>query len=216
MTQSVRIPHSGLDRQYLTDNWVAGKHSFLGCCRASHDQHPSQSAKRSCVQPQRQQHHDCQYRPLEARLQTLRTSPIFGSANTIGKIPGMEISSPYNVNMDSGNWPWSNTWRSNQWKNDLSWTHGAHNTQIWLLHGCTRTEEPADLRKHSRNLPIQWDKPLHVPRRVHSSRGPGVGLADFLLGNATSITRRSCRIPSQSASTRSISTAWTIGVPRNG
>ena len=32
------IAHRGLDRQYVSDRWVARKRSFLGCCRASHDE----------------------------------------------------------------------------------------------------------------------------------------------------------------------------------
>ena len=41
----------------------------------------------------------------------------------------------YGATMDNGNWPWTNTWRSNQFKDDLSWIKGAHNFKFgvaWL------------------------------------------------------------------------------------
>ena len=112
------------------------------------------------------------------------TSPIFGSANTIGKIAGMEISSPYNVNMDSGNWPWSNTWRSNQWKNDLSWTHGAHNTKFGFAWMHTHKNQQIFVNTAG-TYQFNGTATACAPPSCTAAAGPGVGLADFLLGNAS-------------------------------
>jgi hypothetical protein len=110
------------------------------------------------------------------------TAPIFGSANTVGKVPGIEISSPYGINMDIGNWPWSNTWRSNQIKDDISWTHGQHNFRFggaWLF--TNKTQE----------IFVNTAGTYQFNGSATACKNPppgttcnGVGLADFLLGFA--------------------------------
>jgi hypothetical protein len=52
------------------------------------------------------------------------------TGNTLKRIPTINLKNPYGVNYDLGSWPWSNTWRSYQGKDDLSWTHGAHNVKV--------------------------------------------------------------------------------------
>ncbi len=52
------------------------------------------------------------------------------TGNSLKRIPTINIKNPYNANYDLGSWPWSNTWRSYQAKDDLSWTHGAHNLKF--------------------------------------------------------------------------------------
>ena len=113
------------------------------------------------------------------------TTPIFPGANTIDKIPGIDISNPYGVSMDNGNWPWTNTWRSNQVKDDLSWGHGAHNFKFGA----------AWLRGH-KNQKIFVDTAgtyqFNGQATAASTGGqgtPGVGLADFLLGNASTFSQ---------------------------
>src|SRR6185437_1372397 len=63
------------------------------------------------------------------------TTPLFNS-NTINKVPGIDFNGgAIGVSMDNGNWPWTNTWRSNQYKDDLSWVRGPHNFKFafaWL------------------------------------------------------------------------------------
>jgi hypothetical protein len=109
------------------------------------------------------------------------TNPIFPSANTINKIAGIEISSPYNVTMDSNSWPWSNTWRSNQWKDDLSWIRGAHDLKLgfaWL-----HTHKNQEIFENTAGT-YQFNGTA-TAASVGGQGTPGVGLADFLLGNAS-------------------------------
>jgi hypothetical protein len=54
---------------------------------------------------------------------------IFG-ANTANKLPAFSIGSPYSESYSPGWWPWHNTWRSWQGKDDLSWIHGKHNAKF--------------------------------------------------------------------------------------
>jgi hypothetical protein len=113
------------------------------------------------------------------------TTPIFSGANTINKIPGIDVSNPYGVNMDNGSWPWTNTWRSNQGKDDLSWTRGAHNFKFGA----------AWMRAH-KNQKIFVDTAgtykFDGTATAASTGGqgtPGVGLADFLLGDSASFNQ---------------------------
>lgn len=50
----------------------------------------------------------------------------FGN-NQGNRIPVIQIGSPYSVNYDTGNWPWSNVYHANTWSDNLSWTKGKHN-----------------------------------------------------------------------------------------
>jgi len=54
---------------------------------------------------------------------------IFG-ANTGDKLPSFSIGNPYSESYSPGWWPWYNTWRSWQGKDDLSWVHGKHNMKF--------------------------------------------------------------------------------------
>ena len=54
----------------------------------------------------------------------------FFKANTDNKLPGISIQNPYNVSYTPGWWPWTNTWRSYQIKDDLSWSHGKHSMKF--------------------------------------------------------------------------------------
>jgi hypothetical protein len=54
---------------------------------------------------------------------------IFG-ANTADKLPSFNIGAPYYLGYSPGWWPWYNTWRSWQGKDDLSWIHGKHNLKF--------------------------------------------------------------------------------------
>ena len=63
------------------------------------------------------------------------------TGNTAARIPTINIQSPYGTNFDLGSWPWSNTWRSDQWKDDLSWTHGAHNVKMGVSYMWTHKNQ---------------------------------------------------------------------------
>ena len=55
---------------------------------------------------------------------------LFSSVNKINKMPGVNIgngnSGAWGANYDLGRYPWTNTWRSYQFKDDISWSRGAH------------------------------------------------------------------------------------------
>ncbi len=54
----------------------------------------------------------------------------FFSANSANKLPGISVNSPYNISYTPGWWPWVNTWRSYQVKDDVLWSHGSHNVKF--------------------------------------------------------------------------------------
>ena len=110
------------------------------------------------------------------------TTPLFPTANTINKVPGIDFNGgQIGVNMDNGNWPWTNTWRSNQYKDDLSWTRGAHNFKFGF----------AWLHTH-KNQEIFTDTAGTYQFNGNATAGGGnngVGLADFLLGDASNFNQ---------------------------
>ena len=112
------------------------------------------------------------------------TNPLFPEANTIDKVPGIEISGgSYGATMDNGNWPWSNTWRSNQWKDDLSWTKGANNYKfgfsfMWTVKAQQIFTDTAGTYNFN-GAATGCSGPPNCTAAVN-----GIGLADFLLGEA--------------------------------
>ncbi|HXN46619.1 MAG TPA: TonB-dependent receptor [Bryobacteraceae bacterium] len=51
-------------------------------------------------------------------------------SNAMNRLPGINISSGLSDNYDSANYPWANTYRSYQLREDLSWTHGHHSLKF--------------------------------------------------------------------------------------
>ncbi|HUA58996.1 MAG TPA: TonB-dependent receptor, partial [Verrucomicrobiae bacterium] len=96
----------------------------------------------------------------------------FPSDNPDNKLPGISIGSPYNISYTPGWWPWYNTWRSWQGKDDLAWTHGSHNMKFGgsVMH--THKWQQFQL-----NAGGQFN---------FSSAATGNGMADFLMGFASS------------------------------
>jgi|SRR5665213_3176521 len=109
------------------------------------------------------------------------TTPLFNS-NTINKVPGVDLSGGnFAPSMDNGNWPWTNTWRSDQFKDDVSWITGAHNFKFGF----------AWLYGH-KNQQIFTDTAGTYRYNGNATAGGGnngVGLADFLLGYANSFNQ---------------------------
>ena len=109
------------------------------------------------------------------------TTPLFDS-NTINKVPGIDLSGGnFAPTMDNGNWPWVNTWRSDQFKDDVSWIKGAHNFKFGF----------AWLYGH-KNQRIFTDTAGTYKFNGNATAGGGnngVGLADFLLGYANSFNQ---------------------------
>jgi len=113
------------------------------------------------------------------------TTPLFNS-NTINKVPGIDFNGgAIGVSMDNGNWPWTNTWRSNQYKDDLSWVRGTHNFKFGFawLHTHKNQEiftDTAGTYRYNGNA-TGCSGPPNCAAKTN-----GVGLADFLLGYANS------------------------------
>ena len=150
------------------------------------------------------------------------TTPLFNS-NTINKVPGIDFNGgAIGVSMDNGNWPWTNTWRSNQYKDDLSWVRGTHNFKFgfaWLhthknqqiftdtagtyrfngnATGCSR---PTELRQGD-----EWGWPcrLSAGLRQQLPTGPNPGLSfDLLQYDRCLRDGRLARWPSSDAEPRS-------------
>jgi hypothetical protein len=96
----------------------------------------------------------------------------FFQANKDNKLPGVSIGAPYNISYTPGWWPWTNTWRSEQAKDDILWTHGSHNIKIGASWMHTHKWQQFQL-----NAGGQFG---------FNSSATGNGFADFLMGLASS------------------------------
>jgi hypothetical protein len=97
---------------------------------------------------------------------------LFPSDNPQNKLPGISIGAPYGISYTPGWWPWYNTWRSWQGKDDLSWTHGKHNLKFGASWMYTHKWQQYQL-----NAGGQFS---------FNSSSTGNSFADFLLGFASS------------------------------
>ncbi len=95
----------------------------------------------------------------------------FFKANKDNKLPGINIQSPYNVSYTPGWWPWTNTWRSYQWKDDFSWIHGKHNFKFGAGYMYTHKWQQYQL-----NAGGQF---------TFNSQATGNAFGDFMLGYAS-------------------------------
>jgi hypothetical protein len=95
----------------------------------------------------------------------------FFKANKDNKLPGISIQSPYNVSYTAGWWPWTNTWRSWQFKDDISWSHGRHNMRFGASYMYTHKWQQYQL-----NAGGQF---------TFNSQATGNAFADFMLGFAS-------------------------------
>ena len=122
-------------------------------------------------------------------------TPLFASANPKGKIPGVNVQSgggPIGANMGSGNWPWQNWWRSNQIKDDLSFIHGSHNFKAgfaWLWTSKKQQIFVDTAGSYTFNGAATGCDPNKSTFCPGGKSQSGVGLADFLLGNASNINQ---------------------------
>ena len=121
-------------------------------------------------------------------------TPLFSDVNVTGKLPRVNVGGG-NVGfaMDTGSWPWQNWWRSNQIKDDLSWIHGAHNMKFGFAYMFTNKKQQIfvntagsyDFNGSATGCgaanPTSAKCPVNNKGVVGSN---GVGLADFLLGDA--------------------------------
>lgn len=114
-------------------------------------------------------------------------TPLFDGVNVTGKLPSVNVSGGNNgFGMSTGNWPWRNWWRSNQVKDDLSWIRGAHNMKFGFgYYFSNKTQEifvntagSYDFNGSATGCSVASD-PNYCAKDTN-----GVGLADFLLGDA--------------------------------
>ena len=179
------------------DNWVARKRSFLGCCRASHNQ-----IRPNLLNEVAYNHNGNNITIANTGLwkapSDFSTTPIFHSPTPSARSQEWKSVAHTMVNMDIGNWPWSNTWRSNQWKNDLSWTHGAHNYKFGFAWMHTHKNQQI-FDKHSWNLQIQWDSDWMCPSELRAAPSPASDLRISCLAMPATLARRRRRIPSHIA-----------------
>ena len=104
------------------------------------------------------------------------TAPLFSGINKLNKMPTINLTGGgVGFNYDPGNWPWTNTWRSYQYKDDLSWVHGTHNFKFGgaLLHTHKNQEIFADVAGNYQ----------------FTGYATNYGLGDFLLGDAHDFTQ---------------------------
>ena len=117
------------------------------------------------------------------------TAPLFSGVNKLNKMPTLNVGGGgVGFNYDPGNWPWTNTWRSYQGKDDLSWTHGTHNFKFggaWL-HTHKNQEVFADV---AGNYNFSGNASWNSSANALQYYGTGYGLGDFLLGNAANFTQ---------------------------
>jgi len=117
--------------------------------------------------------------------------PLFSGVNTANKIPGISIGGgKIGLSMDSGNWPWKNWWKSNEVKDSISWTHGAHSFKFggawyWSVKRQQLFVNKAGSYNFNGNATGCAVSSDTVAGACPSNTG-GVGLADFLLGDANS------------------------------
>lgn len=126
------------------------------------------------------------------------STPLFANANTIGKVPGIDYSTPqFSVNMDNGNWPWQNWWRSNAWKDDLTLIKGGHNLKFGFEYMYTTKKQQIFTDTagtyHFYGGATQGCSVAVPAGGTCAGAGGlasnGVGLADFLLGFANDFSQ---------------------------
>lgn len=91
-------------------------------------------------------------------------------SNALNRLPGVNISGGLSDNYDASNYPWANTYRSYQLREDLSWTHGRHSMKFGGQY----------------MLNIKTQELFGDTQGAFSFNGgyTGSGFADFLLGYA--------------------------------
>jgi carboxypeptidase family protein len=111
------------------------------------------------------------------------TQPLFTpNPNTIDKVPGMDFSTPsFSVNMDNGNWPWKNYWRSNSWWDNISYDHGTHNFKFGVEY--MYTDKKQQIFTDTSGTYHFYGEATACSVNCSGTQ-PGNGLADMLLGFA--------------------------------
>jgi hypothetical protein len=104
------------------------------------------------------------------------TKQMFPAANADNKMPYIQVTTPGpSWIYDPTRMPWTNTWRSHTFKDDVSWAHGAHNVKFGGSIMLTKKVQPT-----GNNMGGTWR---------FTGNATGVGLADFMLGLGSSYSQ---------------------------
>lgn len=102
--------------------------------------------------------------------------PLFPGVNKVNKLPRINLTGGgVGFDINPNNWPWTNTWRSYQFKDDLAWAHGTHNFKFggaWL-----HTHKNQQIFA---NVAGEY---------TFNGSATGYSLGDLLLGDASSFTQ---------------------------
>ncbi len=101
----------------------------------------------------------------------------FPLANNVGsKMPEIDLGAPYSVNWSSNYYPWKNFYADYQFRDDLSWTKGKHQTKFGFSY--MRVVKNQELQANTQGTSV-----------FNSSTFSGDSYVNFLLGDEASFTQ---------------------------
>ncbi len=96
--------------------------------------------------------------------------------NADSKMPEIDLGAPYNVNWSSNYYPWKNFYADYQFRDDLSWTKGKHQTKFGFSY--MRVVKNQELQANTQGTAV-----------FNSSSFSGDSYVNFLLGEESSFTQ---------------------------
>ena len=96
--------------------------------------------------------------------------------NVDSKMPEIDLGAPYNVNWSSNYYPWKNFYADTQFRDDLSWTKGKHQTKFGFSY--MRVVKNQELQANTEGTSV-----------FNSSSFSGDSYVNFLLGDESSFTQ---------------------------
>jgi hypothetical protein len=96
--------------------------------------------------------------------------------NVDSKMPEIDLGAPYNVNWSSNYYPWKNFYADTQFRDDLSWTKGKHQTKFGFSY--MRVVKNQELQANTQGTSV-----------FNSSSFSGDSYVNFLLGDESSFTQ---------------------------
>jgi hypothetical protein len=96
--------------------------------------------------------------------------------NVDSKMPEIDLGAPYNVNWSSNYYPWKNFYADYQFRDDLSWTKGKHQTKFGFSY--MRVVKNQELQANTQGT-----------AQFNSGGFSGDSYVNFLLGDAASFTQ---------------------------
>jgi hypothetical protein len=96
--------------------------------------------------------------------------------NVDSKMPEIDLGAPYNVNWSSNYYPWKNFYADTQFRDDLSWTKGKHQTKFGFSY--MRVVKNQELQANTQGTSV-----------FNSSSFSGDSYVNFLLGDESTFTQ---------------------------